>query len=416
MIDTDTLDAEKAVTGAAFIDPNTIRLALDYCTPDDFGHPILGRVFDLMIGLRSAGLPMDEISVAKAARDRQYRNVTPGALFDLRAGTPSAGGVAYYAKIVHEGGVRRRMVAAGTRMVQLAQSDGDLTETLSAAQGEWQTVMGGAVNAHRTKTLREVMDGVDEYDWVIPDLLERSDRLLLTGLEGLGKSTLVRQIVIAAAAGIHPLRFTPMIPLTVVVVDAENSERQWRRKSRGMIWRATRDGQADPLDRVHMDCVSRMDLTSDRDLGVVHAMLDEHQPDIMAIGPLYKLVPRAINNDDDAAPLINALDSIRARGVALVMEAHAGHARTGGGERDLRPRGSAALLGWPEFGYGLTPDLAEDPGGSVVRLVRWRGDRDERAWPDALVRGGDWPWSDYRPTETAARYAQQSAPAEERYR
>ncbi|MBK0297059.1 hypothetical protein IAE22_34985, partial [Bacillus sp. S34] len=80
------------------------------------------------------------------------------------------------------------------------------------------------------------------------------------------------------------------------------------------------------------------------------------RPDVLFIGPLYRLIPRAINSDDDAAPLLAALDTLRDRGLAMVIEAHAGHAVGHGGERDLRPRGSAALLGWPEFGLGLRQD------------------------------------------------------------
>jgi RecA-family ATPase len=39
---------------------------------------------------------------------------------------------------------------------------------------------------------------------VIPGLLERRDRLMLTGEEGLGKSYLLRQIAVMAAAGLDP--------------------------------------------------------------------------------------------------------------------------------------------------------------------------------------------------------------------
>ena len=73
------------------------------------------------------------------------------------------------------------------------------------------------------------------------------------------------------------------------------------------------------------------------------------------------------------------------------MEAHAGHGRGVDGTRDLRPRGSAALLGWPEFGLGIAPDPDD---ASLSRVVRWRGDRDERDWPEALRRGGPLPWMD----------------------
>ena len=112
------------------------------------------------------------------------------------------------------------------------------------------------------------------------------------------------------------------------------------------------------------------------------------------IGPLYRLAPRALNDDSDAAPVIATLNLIRARGACVLLEAHAGHALGHGGRRDLRPRGSSAFLGWPEFGYGIrSSDLPEAKKKRLVDVVPWRGDRDEREWPDHLIAGGTWPWA-----------------------
>ena len=63
-------------------------------------------------------------------------------------------------------------------------------------------------------------------------------------------------------------------------------------------------------------------------------------------------------------------------------------------------------MGWPEFGFGLRIVANEHPDDDAVRaaVVRWRGDRDERAWPSTLRRGGDWPWMDDNPAATAATY------------
>jgi replicative DNA helicase len=122
-----------------------------------------------------------------------------------------------------------------------------------------------------------------------------------------------------------------------------------------------------------------MDITADRDLARIHHILDAIEPDMLVIGPLYRLVPRALQTDDEAAPVLTALDTIRARGVALLIEAHAGHGIGRHGVRDLRPRGSSALLGWPEFGFGMR---GRDDG--TCDLVPWRGERDEREWPRHL--------------------------------
>lgn len=395
----DTLrEAERSVVGAALIDPDTVRFAIEHITPDDFEDITLGNVFSTIVGLRSAGLPVDPIAVDSAARERRLRGVNAVLLHELMAATPASSNAGYYARIVREGAVRRRLVRAGSTMQGLAGAEMPLEDVMTAARGEWDAVRGSTTAPLYAKPLGDVLDGSDEYDWLIPNLIERMDRMVLTGGEGGGKSTWLRQLAILPAAGIHPTTFAPIAPVRTLVVDVENTERQWRRKTRGMVQKARVKGSADPAERVHIAAVDiipggRLDLTTEKDQGAVHRLIDEHEPDMLVIGPLYKLVPRAITNDDDAAPLITALDSLRARGIALLMEAHAGKGLNKAGDRDLAPRGSSALLGWPEFGFGLTYDT-DDLSGNTSKVVRWRGDRDERAWPDKLVRGGEWPWTD----------------------
>ncbi len=58
----------------------------------------------------------------------------------------------------------------------------------------------------------------------------------------------------------------------------------------------------------------------------------------------------------------------------------------------MRPRGSSALLGWPEFGYGLEPQ--EESNGTGAWWTPWRGGREKRRWPKLLRKGyeGELPW------------------------
>ena len=242
------------------------------------------------------------------------------------------------------------------------------------------------------KKLDELLKMNVTYDWVVPDLLERKDRLIVTGGEGSGKSYLLRQMAVMMASGMHPFDKDRQIePLRVAVVDAENTEQQWARSAKYVTNLGQRLGKGNPRENVLVAAGTRLDFTKPADVNEVHKMIDKHKPDVLYIGPLYKLVPKEISTDDDAAPLIVALDSLRERGVVLLMEAHAGHAKGIGGERDMRPRGSSALLGWPEFGYGLQQQLND---GDIFKFGKWRGDRDKREWPTFLRRGfeGELPW------------------------
>jgi replicative DNA helicase len=314
----------------------------------------------------------------------------------IGAGSPAT--VDQYAVEVRRESVRRQAVSALYRAAQQTQTAEEPALALTSGIDALRAVRDGTRRTHLdARRLGDVLAEADEYEWVIDGLLESRDRVILTGAEGAGKSTLTRQIAVCAAAGIHPFTQQPIPPVRVVVVDAENSERQWRRNARGLALQARARGRVDPGEALRLACVKRMDITSDRDLGSLHALLDEYDPQLLVIGPLYRLVPFAITNDDHAAPVLAALDSLRDRGPALVMEAHAGHALTRGGDRDLRPRGSSAIMAWPEFGLGLElerpdPDvpLEEQPRAAFLR--RWRGDREERSWPDRVRRGGSLPW------------------------
>ena len=177
--------------------------------------------------------------------------------------------------------------------------------------------------------------------------------------------------------------------------DFENTEVQVRRQVRGLVAAAKSMG-GDPTSNVAMDFRPRgVNLTRDRDLSWLHRSLDATCPDLVVVGPLYRMFGKAIQTDEDAAEVFEVLDGIRERGIALVVEAHSGHTKSATGKRDVRPRGSSALLGWPEFGYGLRPHREHQ---GAVELVAWRGDRDERDWPHELGRGGKYPWTDLRHT------------------
>jgi AAA domain/LAGLIDADG-like domain len=221
--------------------------------------------------------------------------------------------------------------------------------------------------------------------------VEREDGLFVIGRECIitHNSVLLRQIGLCLAGGMSPFSSERVPPGRVLVVDCENSERQWRRNARPVVL-ALRQMRADPSKNLFLTCLPRIEITSTGAQSYIHRLIDETNPDLVIIGPLYRLHGRAIQTDDEAGPVLASLDTIRDRGCALMLEAHAGHTKGEDGGRDWRPRGSSAILGWPEFGFGLAPD-AED--SDLAHLYRWRGDRDERGWPEHLARGGRLPWS-----------------------
>lgn len=392
-VDTVTM-FEQRVIGAAMRHPRELADLQREVSAGDFHDLRLGTIFTGIGRMVTAGEPVDALAVWDRLASWDVRGVE---LRDLMAWADEAvTGGTYYAGRVRQASMLRLMAQVGDGL--RAPGD-DAGVALARAQQELRAIAEmGTTGAHSARWLREVLDVPEEddaYDWVIPDLLERQDRLMLSASEGAGKSTMLRQIAILAAAGIHPFKFSQIDPVNVLVVDAENSERQWRRAARTLTDTAAQRGRRDPRNHLALHCVPVMDVTRPNDLAQLHRWIDEVKPALMLLGPLYRIAGgSSLNTDEDVAPLLSALDSIRERGVAMLLEVHAGHARQTSGERELRPRGSSALLGWPEFGLGLRRDKKVEGRIPTFSLVRWRGDRDRRDWPARLVRGRIWPWEE----------------------
>ena len=75
----------------------------------------------------------------------------------------------------------------------------------------------------------------DKYEWVIPGLLERGERVIVVAAEGVGKTMLARQIALCSSSGVHPFTFQPMKPVVTLTVDLENPERIIRRMSTSIV-------------------------------------------------------------------------------------------------------------------------------------------------------------------------------------
>ncbi len=238
------------------------------------------------------------------------------------------------------------------------------------------------------------------YDWIVPHLIERGDRLILTGFEGLGKSMLIRQMAVMIAAGLNPFHpaATDTEPQRVLFIDCENSIRQALRKFGPLAAASIKYGRRVPdggLRLIHRP--KGIDLTRDDDAEWLMERVRAHKPDVLFIGPFYRLHNAKMEDEMPARKVAAVLDAARvAAGCALISEAHSGHGDIVKG-RSLRPAGSSLLLRWPEFGFGIRPEVNTRMLGQRpmdVAFDPWRGGRDDRRWPAHLTMGdpGDWPW------------------------
>lgn len=227
----------------------------------------------------------------------------------------------------------------------------------------------------------------DSYDWVIPGLLEKQERVIVVAAEGVGKTMLARQVAISCAAGLHPFTFQPMRPIRTLTIDLENPARIIRRTSRTIMENAIRMAHARTVDaHLHIH-PSGLDLASTKDRIFVEQLVEKVQPQLICLGPLYKAYVDngSLTSEALAVEVAKFLDHIRdAYGCALWLEHHAPLGASSA-TRELRPFGSSVWSRWPEFGISITPDPL-NPEGYVYDVKHFRGARDKRAWPIKMKR------------------------------
>jgi 5S rRNA maturation endonuclease (ribonuclease M5) len=199
---------------------------------------------------------------------------------------------------------------------------------------------------------------VSPKSFVIPGTLAQGDRLLLTGFEGHGKSTLCQQMAVQAAAGIHWWTHQSIEPQRVVVVDSENHPDQILEKWQNLVGLAARHDH--PIQPGMLTIVEAwdddIDLTSDEGHAWLVERIHAYKPQLMVIGPLYNLSSRDLSEHATVGKMKQVINDARSHyGTAFVMEHHAPHRNPGDTKRSVRPYGSSTFLKWPDFGYGIAP-------------------------------------------------------------
>ncbi|WP_016906129.1 replicative DNA helicase [Streptomyces xiaopingdaonensis] len=161
------LEAEQSVLGGMLLSKDAIADVVEVLQGQDFYRPAHETVYAAILDLYAKGEPADPITVtAELTRRGQIGRVGgPGYVQSLVQVVPTAANAEYYAEIVREQAVLRRLVEAGTRITQMGYAaDGDVDDIVNTAQAEIY-----AVTEQRTSEdylpLSDIMEGaLDEIE------------------------------------------------------------------------------------------------------------------------------------------------------------------------------------------------------------------------------------------------------------
>jgi replicative DNA helicase len=213
--------AEQSAIGGMLLSKDAVADVLEAVRSVDFYIPKHEIIFDSILTLYSHGEPTDVIAVTDelTKSGNLQRAGGPEYLHTLTGLVPTAANAGYYASIVAEKAVLRRLVEAGTRIVQMGYaSEGEVTDLVNNAQAEIYGVAGGveaedyvplvqAIEAAteeiehasgRDGSMTGVPTGFAELD-TLTNGLHPGQLILIAARPALGKSTLALDFARAAA-------------------------------------------------------------------------------------------------------------------------------------------------------------------------------------------------------------------------
>lgn len=412
------ITAERALLGAALMSPDRVRETFLAIRPDDWFHAAAQNLAAVISGMLTAGVSVapDTVLVEAANRGLVPARVNPAFVLGCQENAALPESATFHAERIKSLAAMRQLNAAAHRLAQRTNSswetgvdrvdiDIHIREMRRALEEAEETA--AALDYRPPVGISQYLSSIPEgHDWLVPGLLERMDRIVITGAEGGGKSVACRQMASALAAGLHP--FTAAVlgsgthHVRVLYIDCENSPQQSARQFHWMLNSLDKRRQnigMSPMDwDDYMSLEVRpagIDLLASGDTVWLERTINAFAPDLLVCGPLYKLHHENPNDEKPAREIAWVLDGLRERyKFALLTEAHAGKSTTGDGRRNMAPIGSSMWLRWPEFGFGLRRADSDTSKGraQLVDVVSWRGSREERAWPSQLQQSHILPW------------------------
>jgi replicative DNA helicase len=161
--------AEQCVLGGMLLSKDAISDVIEVIRPTDHYRPAHQLVHEAILDLYARGEPADPITVANELTRRGELARIGGApyLHTLIASVPTAANAGYYARIVRERALLRRLVEAGTRIVQLGYAgDSDADDLVDRAQAEVYAV-----------TDRRIAEDYHPLSEIMPQALEEIEAI-----------------------------------------------------------------------------------------------------------------------------------------------------------------------------------------------------------------------------------------------
>jgi replicative DNA helicase len=244
------LEAEVSVLGSMLLSKNAIAEVVEFVGPEEFYRGAHRTMFEAIRDLYDRGEPVDSVTLADDLQRRGTLDSVGGlvAITDLISQVPTAANAGYYARIVAEHALRRRLIDAGTDITKVGYDPG--IEADDAVDHAEATVFQVAQRSYgrELSPMRDLLSqsfeliekryenkqavtglptGFDELDRLTSGL-QAGQLIIVAARPGLGKSTLVTNIATHVAVDLRQ----PVVMFSLEMGQMELIERVLASQSR----------------------------------------------------------------------------------------------------------------------------------------------------------------------------------------
>ncbi|MDN6597263.1 MAG: replicative DNA helicase, partial [Lentilactobacillus parabuchneri] len=154
------IDAEKAVLGSIFLSTDALVESMEFLEPDDFYKHAHQIIYKDMVELNDRDEAIDVVTITNILTEQNNLEDVGGMEYiaDLAGSVPTAANVTYYAKIVKDKAILRRLIQTATNIVTNSyNTDDDVTTVLDDAERD---IMNVAENRTQSgfKPIKEVLN------------------------------------------------------------------------------------------------------------------------------------------------------------------------------------------------------------------------------------------------------------------
>jgi len=215
-----SLEGEMSVLGGILLENAALNKALEVLRPEDFYREAHRKIFNALVSLDEKGEPADLVTLTAALKAQGDLEAVGGSAYlaTLVDYVPTAANITYYAKLVKEKSVARRLISVATDIATRGFEGGDVEETLDWAEKSIFDIAGMRMRPsyfatkdilketfkaierlyNRKEAVTGVPTGFNDLDNMTAGLQE-GDLLIVAGRPSMGKTAFCLNVVEHAA-------------------------------------------------------------------------------------------------------------------------------------------------------------------------------------------------------------------------